>query len=55
MAYWMIACSVYLYIATLGLKIRICRISRVPRFLLAMSQAVLRQSSEAGITVVASR
>lgn len=25
MAYWMIACSVYLYIATLGVNVRICR------------------------------
>jgi hypothetical protein len=27
MAYWMIVCSVYLYIATLGVNVRICRIS----------------------------
>jgi hypothetical protein len=25
MAYWMVACSVYLYIAILGAKVRICR------------------------------
>jgi hypothetical protein len=23
--YWMVACSVYLFIATLGLNVRICR------------------------------
>jgi hypothetical protein len=28
MAYWMVACSVYLYIAILGANVRICRISR---------------------------
>jgi hypothetical protein len=28
-AYWMIACSVYLYIANLGANVRICRIVRV--------------------------
>ena len=25
MAYWMVTCSVYLYIAILGAKVRICR------------------------------
>jgi hypothetical protein len=25
MAYWMVACSVYLYIAILGANVRICR------------------------------
>ena len=25
MAYWMVACSVYLYIAALGVTVRICR------------------------------
>ena len=29
MAYWMIACSVYLYIAALGVNVRICRNSGV--------------------------
>ena len=26
MAYWMVACSVYLYIAILGANVRICRV-----------------------------
>jgi len=25
MTYWMVACSVYLYIATFGVNLRICR------------------------------
>jgi hypothetical protein len=29
MAYWMVACSVYLHIAIFGVNIHICRISRV--------------------------
>jgi hypothetical protein len=28
MAYWMVACSVYLYIAILGVNVRICRRQR---------------------------
>jgi len=28
MAYWMVACSVYLYIVTFGVNVRICRIQR---------------------------
>jgi hypothetical protein len=28
MAYWMVACSVYLYIVTFGVNVRICRDSR---------------------------
>jgi hypothetical protein len=29
MAYWMVACSVYLYIAILGANVRICRVECV--------------------------
>jgi len=29
MAYWMVACSVYLYIAIFGANVRICRMALV--------------------------
>ena len=31
MAYWMVACSVYLYIVTLGANVRFCRVERTRR------------------------
>ena len=49
MTYWMVDCSVYLYIVTFGVSVRICRVQgrwpRLPRFryaLCAISQAGFR-------------
>ena len=58
MAYWMVACSVYLYIVTFGLNVRICR-DEVCRITVSGMRARLRmRTSEprdrASLTLTAS-